>query len=204
MESCRASPPRSATCLCATTPDRGRPHSPSVFGALLNADRGGRFALCPEDPAETHRRYVPATNVLETTFTTATGRVRVTDALTLPRSASNRSASSRDGWTASMGACPCAGVSSRGSATVSTARASSRGRGKMRTRPRSRVSQMESGDRSWPNVRHGPERHRPGSTIGWPCGVARAAASQASRRTRSSSVRTMFLSATSFSSVASQ
>jgi Trehalase-like, N-terminal len=60
--------------------------SPSVFGALLDADRGGRFALCPEAPAETHRRYVPDTNVLQTIFTTATGRVRVTDALTLPRS----------------------------------------------------------------------------------------------------------------------
>jgi GH15 family glucan-1,4-alpha-glucosidase len=59
---------------------------PSVFGALLDADRGDRFALCPEDPAKTHRRYVPDTNVVETTFTTATGRVRVTDALTLPRS----------------------------------------------------------------------------------------------------------------------
>ena len=31
------------------------------------------------------RRYVPGTNVLETTFTAATGAIRVTDALTLPR-----------------------------------------------------------------------------------------------------------------------
>src|SRR4030095_1454578 len=60
--------------------------SPSVFGALLDADRGGRFELCPEDPAETHRRYVRDTSVLETPSTTAAGRVRVTDALTLPRS----------------------------------------------------------------------------------------------------------------------
>ena len=58
--------------------------SPSVFGALLDADRGGRFTLHPETAATVQRRYVPDTNVLETTFTTATGRVRVTDAMTLP------------------------------------------------------------------------------------------------------------------------
>jgi GH15 family glucan-1,4-alpha-glucosidase len=58
--------------------------SPSVFGAVLDADRGGRFALAPEIPAEVGRRYLPDTNVLETTFTTARGVVRVTDALALP------------------------------------------------------------------------------------------------------------------------
>lgn len=46
--------------------------SASVFGALLDTDRGGRFALAPEVPYEASRRYVPGTNVLETTFTTAT------------------------------------------------------------------------------------------------------------------------------------
>jgi GH15 family glucan-1,4-alpha-glucosidase len=60
--------------------------SPSLFGALLDADRGGCFALRPEEPFETSRRYRPATNVLETTFSTGSGTVRVTDALTLPRS----------------------------------------------------------------------------------------------------------------------
>jgi GH15 family glucan-1,4-alpha-glucosidase len=58
--------------------------SASVFGALLDAERGGSFTLGPEAPFETTRRYVPETNVLETTFTTAAGRVRVTDAMTLP------------------------------------------------------------------------------------------------------------------------
>ena len=58
--------------------------SPSVFGALLDADRGGHFAVAPEGSYTATRRYVPGTNVLETTFTTDAGRVRVTDAMTLP------------------------------------------------------------------------------------------------------------------------
>jgi GH15 family glucan-1,4-alpha-glucosidase len=58
--------------------------SPSVFCALLDERRGGRFSLAPESPHTTERRYVPDTNVLETVFSTAGGKVRVTDAMTLP------------------------------------------------------------------------------------------------------------------------
>jgi GH15 family glucan-1,4-alpha-glucosidase len=58
--------------------------SPSVFAAVLDPDRGGSFTLRPELPAEARRRYLPDTNVLETTFTTAQGVVRVTDAMSLP------------------------------------------------------------------------------------------------------------------------
>jgi len=58
-------------------------HSSSVFAALLDPDRGGRFSLAPAAPFEAERRYVTGTNVLETTFHTADGVVRVTDGLSL-------------------------------------------------------------------------------------------------------------------------
>ena len=58
--------------------------APSVFGALLDPRRGGYFALAPDVPFTTRRRYVPGTNVLETTFETGRGSVRVTDALSRP------------------------------------------------------------------------------------------------------------------------
>jgi GH15 family glucan-1,4-alpha-glucosidase len=60
--------------------------SPSVFASVLDSERGGRFALEPDAPARSERRYLPDTNVLETTFTTGQGVVRVTDALALPDS----------------------------------------------------------------------------------------------------------------------
>src|SRR5918994_4369326 len=58
--------------------------SPSVFAGLLDASGGGRFALVPALPFQAERRYLPDTNVLETTFTTGSGSVRVTDAMLLP------------------------------------------------------------------------------------------------------------------------
>ena len=58
--------------------------SASVFGAVLDVERGGSFGLAPEVPCGVERGYVPGTNVLETVFRTEGGAVRVTDAMTLP------------------------------------------------------------------------------------------------------------------------
>jgi len=55
--------------------------SHAVFGALLDAENGGCVELCPVEEFTVEREYVEHTNVLTTTFTTAAGRVRVTDSL---------------------------------------------------------------------------------------------------------------------------
>ncbi|MGH3008868.1 MAG: glycoside hydrolase family 15 protein [Gaiellaceae bacterium] len=58
-------------------------HCPTTFAALLDPDKGGRFVLAPTAKFEASRRYVGRTNVLETTYRTGDGAVRVTEALTL-------------------------------------------------------------------------------------------------------------------------
>jgi GH15 family glucan-1,4-alpha-glucosidase len=52
-----------------------------VFGRLLDADSGGCIELEPTVEYTVRRRYLPRTNVLETTFTTEGGVAKVTDAL---------------------------------------------------------------------------------------------------------------------------
>ncbi|WP_366146421.1 glycoside hydrolase family 15 protein [uncultured Pseudokineococcus sp.] len=55
--------------------------SEPVFAALLDARNGGHVSLAPTEPFTVSRSYVEHTNVLATTFTTASGSARVTDAL---------------------------------------------------------------------------------------------------------------------------
>jgi GH15 family glucan-1,4-alpha-glucosidase len=58
-------------------------NSVPVFARLLDGPSGGFFQLCPDDPYEVSREYESETNILVSTYVTATGAVRVTDAITM-------------------------------------------------------------------------------------------------------------------------
>ena len=54
--------------------------SPSVFASILDTDIGGRFRIRPSDGQASSRQvYLQDTNILETTFTTSEGIVKITD-----------------------------------------------------------------------------------------------------------------------------
>lgn len=53
--------------------------SPSLFGAILDAEIGGSWIIRPIQVVETTRKYIPNSNVLETTFRCQGGLMRLTD-----------------------------------------------------------------------------------------------------------------------------
>ncbi len=58
--------------------------SPSVFAAVLDHQKGGRFQIAPEGPIdEVRQTYVPNTNILSTRFRTPTGELTLTDFMPL-------------------------------------------------------------------------------------------------------------------------
>ena len=77
-QSCLIAPDGSVEWLCLPRPD-----SPSVFGALLDR-AAGLFRFGPGNAhVPQHRRYVPGTMVLETTWQTPTGWLVVQDFLAM-------------------------------------------------------------------------------------------------------------------------
>ena len=77
-QSCLIAPDGSVEWLCLPRPD-----SPSVFGALLDRSAGS-FRFGPTNAqVPQHRRYVPGTMVLETTWQTPTGWLVVHDLLVM-------------------------------------------------------------------------------------------------------------------------
>jgi GH15 family glucan-1,4-alpha-glucosidase len=53
--------------------------SPSVFAALLDDEAGGRWSIQPAGEYRATRRYIPDTNILETTFSAPDGEVVLRD-----------------------------------------------------------------------------------------------------------------------------
>ncbi len=60
--------------------------APSIFARLLDPG-GGHWSIRPVGPFTVERSYLPGTMVLRTEFTTADGRIALTDALALERGA---------------------------------------------------------------------------------------------------------------------
>jgi GH15 family glucan-1,4-alpha-glucosidase len=53
--------------------------SASIFGRLLDLEKGGFFAIHPAEAHDARRCYIEGTNVIETTFTTTSGTARLLD-----------------------------------------------------------------------------------------------------------------------------
>jgi len=57
--------------------------SGSFFAAILDPERGGFWRIAPAEAFRSQRRYLPESNVLETTLKTAQGTIRIVDAMSI-------------------------------------------------------------------------------------------------------------------------
>ena len=69
------------------------PHfdSPSVFAAILDDAKGGKFHIKPSKRFTTHQAYIKNTNVLQTRFQTTSGEATITDFMPFYRDSRQRS-----------------------------------------------------------------------------------------------------------------
>jgi GH15 family glucan-1,4-alpha-glucosidase len=64
--------------------------SPSIFARILDYQKGGYFSICPSGAFKSERRYLERTNVLETTFETDSGIVKLIDLMPVMREEEKR------------------------------------------------------------------------------------------------------------------
>jgi len=64
--------------------------SPSIFAAILDDDKGGRFHIKPQMPFRSLQSYLTNTNVLQATFETETGIAKVVDFMPCYRTSRGR------------------------------------------------------------------------------------------------------------------
>ncbi|MGH7963661.1 MAG: glycoside hydrolase family 15 protein [Candidatus Binatia bacterium] len=57
-----------------------------IFWRILDATKGGFLSVCPEGDYTVERTYLPGTNILCTTFSTSSGKLKVTDFMPVGRS----------------------------------------------------------------------------------------------------------------------
>jgi GH15 family glucan-1,4-alpha-glucosidase len=73
--------------------------SPAAFSRILDWSRGGYYQVTVQDIESVSRRYLPRTNVLETTFTTTGGVATLTDFMPVHPSSRSRAMASQGGGT---------------------------------------------------------------------------------------------------------
>src|SRR5689334_1953177 len=54
-------------------------HSPAIFAAILDSNKGGVFTIQPVEEFQSVQSYIPCTNVAQLTFENSAGKVRLTD-----------------------------------------------------------------------------------------------------------------------------